>query len=229
MWMLLNQVICSELAYTFGVPYELLWICMNKANSSEYAYTLVCTVHWVSVWSDSPGDDKGIFISLSYFLRPWAAGVLCPAGVHSISFNDLKICKFIFLLFCSFPFFFQALNLLSIPLLSILIVYSLLSFLLEISLSIIFLLIDLLQFIFSIHNTVCMSGNQLWEAACADKPMLPVTSDAHDILSTLFGMCSNHQVSLLTQIYPIIACTFCINGYFACDKFDGCSIACLHV
>ena len=39
LWMLLNQAICSEEAYTFGVPYEQLWICMNKANSGEYAYT----------------------------------------------------------------------------------------------------------------------------------------------------------------------------------------------
>ena len=74
------------------------------------------------------------------------------------------------------------------------------------------------------------------EAACADKPMLPVTSDAHAILSTEFGICSNHHVSLLTQIHPIITCIFCINGYFACEKFDACrslcyacSIVCLHV
>ena len=47
------------------------------------------------------------------------------------------------------------------------------------------------------------------EAAHADKSMLPVTSDAHAILSIEFGMCSNHQISLLMQIHPIITCTSC--------------------
>ena len=40
------------------------------------------------------------------------------------------------------------------------------------------------------------------ETACTDKPMLSVTSDAHTILSTKFGMCSYCQISLLTGIHP---------------------------
>ena len=35
----INQAICSEQPYTFGVPYEQLCICMNKVNSSDYAHT----------------------------------------------------------------------------------------------------------------------------------------------------------------------------------------------
>ena len=46
------------------------------------------------------------------------------------------------------------------------------------------------------------------EAACADKSMLPVTSDAHKILSAKFRMCSNLQVSFLTWICPVILSTF---------------------
>ena len=48
------------------------------------------------------------------------------------------------------------------------------------------------------------------EAACADKTMLPVTSDAHAILSTKFGTCSNHQISLLTWTSPMMTYTSCI-------------------
>ena len=36
------------------------------------------------------------------------------------------------------------------------------------------------------------------EAACADKLMLPIVSDAHNILSAKSRMFSNHQVSFLT-------------------------------
>ena len=47
------------------------------------------------------------------------------------------------------------------------------------------------------------------EAVCAEKPMLPVASDAHAFLSIMFGMCSNHQISWLTQIHPMIINTSC--------------------
>ena len=48
------------------------------------------------------------------------------------------------------------------------------------------------------------------EAAHADKPMLPVTCDAHSILSAKFRMCPNCQVSFLTWICPVIPSTYCI-------------------
>ena len=48
------------------------------------------------------------------------------------------------------------------------------------------------------------------EAACADKTMLPVTSDGQTFLSTKFGTCSKHQISLLTWICPITTYTSCI-------------------
>ena len=148
----------------------LVWI---KQFIGNEPIPLVCTVHWVSVCSDSPGDDKNIanlfhcrewgkicnLFALYNFLRWWTAGVLCHAGVHSISFNDLNICKLFSFSFCLFPFFFQTLNLLPIPLLLILIFYSLQCFLLDIPLSIIFPLIDLMQFDFSINRTICMSGD----------------------------------------------------------------------
>ena len=81
-------------------------------------------------------------------------------------------------------------------------------------------------FIFSIHRTICMSRNQLQKLyaqiyPCCQSLVMPMT-----FFSTEFGMCSNCQVSLLTQIHPVIASTSCINGYFACDKFDGCRSLC---
>ena len=48
------------------------------------------------------------------------------------------------------------------------------------------------------------------EAACADKSMLPVTSDAYNVFSTTFEMCCNHQIFLQTWILPVIHSTFCI-------------------
>ena len=124
-----------------------------------------------------PGDDKDIanplgcreqrticnLFSWYNFLRSWAAVVLHPAGVHSIRLNDLNVCKLFLLFLCLFPFFFQHLNLLYMPLLSILIAYSLLCFLSEISLSIIFPLIDLLQFdYFHQLNNMCVR-EPLWK------------------------------------------------------------------
>ena len=54
------------------------------------------------------------------------------------------------------------------------------------------------------------------EAVCADKTMLPVTSDAHAFLIIMFGMCSNCQISWLMHIRPMIINTILyINGYFA--------------
>ena len=47
------------------------------------------------------------------------------------------------------------------------------------------------------------------EAVCADKTMLLVTSDAHAFLSIMYGMCSNCQISWLTQIHPMIINTSC--------------------
>ena len=48
------------------------------------------------------------------------------------------------------------------------------------------------------------------EAACPDKAMLLVASDAHVLLTTKFGTCSNHQISWLNWIHPIITCTSCV-------------------
>ena len=47
------------------------------------------------------------------------------------------------------------------------------------------------------------------EAVCTEKTLLPVTSDTHAFLSVMFGMISNHQISWLMQIYPIIINTSC--------------------
>ena len=67
---------------------------MNQAIVVNMPIHLVCTVHWVSVCSGSPGDDKGIAnllvrgsgrqfaIPLCNFLGPVSPGVLYPAGVH---------------------------------------------------------------------------------------------------------------------------------------------------
>ena len=147
--------------------------------------------------------------------------------IPSVSMTSTSVNFFFF--FCPFPFFLLTLNLLSI-----LIAYSLLCFLLEFSLSAIFPLIDLLHCFPSIELSACQG--KIVEAACTDKSMLPVTSDAHNSLSVKFRTCSNHQVSFLTWIHPVIPSTSCINGCFACVKFDCCrslcyvaSIACLHV
>ena len=142
---------------------------------------LVCTVHQVSlVWL--PGDDKGIanllscrewgaIYNLFLYIISWdqcVAGVLCPARVHpSVSMTSKSVICSPFL--CPIPFFFKTLDLFSIPLLSILSLFSALlspwKFL-----SIFFTLSDLLQFIFSTYRTICMSENQLWKLHVQIKP-----------------------------------------------------------
>ena len=89
---------------------------------------------------------------------------------------------FLFLLSISFPLF--ALNLLSITLLSILIA-CLLSFFLKYTSSVIFPLIYLLLLF---HQQKCLCVREpIVEDEHTDRPMLPVTSDDQNILSTSLG------------------------------------------
>ena len=117
---------------------------MSQAKVVNMPIPLVCTVHLVSAWSDSPGDDKGIANLLScrewgticnlflYLISwdQWVAAVPSPAGVHSISLNTSKsvIC---FPFLCPIPFFFKTLNFF-LSLFFQFLVYSLLCFLLKI-------------------------------------------------------------------------------------------------
>ena len=54
---------------------------MNIATAVNMPITLVCTVHQVSVWSDSPHYDKGIANLLS--CREW--GTICNLFLYLIS------------------------------------------------------------------------------------------------------------------------------------------------
>ena len=54
---------------------------MNQAELVNMPIPLVCTVHWVSVWPDSPGDDKGIANLLG--CREW--GTICNLFLYLIS------------------------------------------------------------------------------------------------------------------------------------------------
>ena len=135
-------------------------------------------------------------------------GVLYPAGVHpSVSMISKSVIYFPF----SYPilFFFKTLIFFPIPFPSILSLFStLLSSCSPMSdSSIFFTLHDLLHF-FPFNKSSACQGNNCGSCMCR-KPMLPVASDAHTFVSIMFGMCSNCQISWLTQIHPIILNTFC--------------------
>ena len=54
---------------------------MNQAEVVNMPIPLVCIVHRVSVWPDSPGDDKGIANLLG--CREW--GTICNLFLYLIS------------------------------------------------------------------------------------------------------------------------------------------------
>ena len=104
--------------------------------------------------------DNLQFISLYNFLRPVSAGVLCPAGVHpSVSMISKSVIYFPF--FCPIPFFFKNPYLYSVPLPSILSLFStLLSPCSPMSdSSIFFTLHDLLCFLPSNKLSACQGTN----------------------------------------------------------------------
>ena len=136
----------------------------------------------------------------------WVAGVLCPAGVHpSVSVTSKSVICFPFL--CPIPFFFKN----SWSFLSLFfhfLFYSLLCFLLKKFCLSALPFMTCYTFFHPINHLHVREP--IVEAACADKTMVPVASDAHAFLSIKFGMCSNHQISWLTWIHPIITYTSCI-------------------
>ena len=155
-------------------------------------------------------DNLQFFMSFLETSESWGA-LSCRST--SISLNDLKVCNlFSFSLspflsslkpLCFFLLFF------SVPFPSILSLSSTLPSPCSpmSDSSIFFTLHDLLHFFHVIKSSVCQGTNC---GSCMHrKPMLPVASDAHAFLSIMFGMCSNCQISWLTQIHPIISNTFC--------------------
>ena len=152
-------------------------------------------------------------------------------NIPSVSMTLASIIIFLFLQSMSF-FSFCPLNPLSIPLLSILITCLLLYFS---SISFFCHLFSYWSFVFFHPHKYLHVREPIVEVACTDRPMLPVTSDTHNILSASSGCVIIDSFSDvdLSSYYSVLLVLIAI---FACVKFDYCrslcyvcSIACLHV
>ena len=116
---------------------------------------LVCTVHQVGVWSYSPGNDKNIANLLS--CREW--GTICNLFLYVISWDhELLVYSVLQGYTRSVSMTSKSVHLFSFSSDHFLSSYKPLIFFLSLFF---FLLIDLLWFIFFIHRTICVSGNQL--------------------------------------------------------------------
>ena len=152
----------------------------------------MCTVHWVSVCSGSPGDDKGIdnlpscsewgtVCNIFLYIISWDHELLVcsvlQGYIPSVSMTSTSMIIFLFLLSISFPFSIPWIFFLSLFVQFLLPVFFY-AFSLKFHLLSSFLLLTCC--IFSIYRTISMSGNQLWKLhmqinPCCQSLVMPIT------------------------------------------------------